>query len=171
MSQWYALRTVTRRETTVAAELAGRGLTFFLPMETTLAGSPPVRHMAPALPGYVFVVCDDGDFANLHGIEDVLGFVRYVREDGAAWPMPLPGDQILELQVRERQGELDSTRAAKAPKYAPRKGERVQITAGTYLGFFAKVLAASGQDRRKLVIEGLEPPRHTTADVRHLSAA
>lgn len=168
---WYAVRTASQRELQVAAGLAERGFTFFLPMQTDWSGSPKVRHMDPLLPGYVFVLCETDDFADLHGIEGIAGFVRYVREDGSAWPAQFPARAILGLQMDERAGAFDRTRNVKPPRYRPRQGERVQITAGTYLGFFAKVLSSPSADRRKLLVEGLEPARHKTLDVAHLVAA
>lgn len=171
MSQWFAIRTATRRERQVAAGLAERGFTFFLPMSTDWSGQPRVKHMEPLLPGYVFVLCEDKHFADLHGVEDVQGFVRYMRDDGLLWPVAFPAMEILRFQADERAGLFDKTRTVKPPKYRPKKGERVQITAGDYYGYFAKVLAAPNKDRRKLMIEGFDPPRHKTLDVAHLVAA
>lgn len=171
MTDWYAIRTASRQERHVAAGLAERGFTFFLPMETEWRGQPRVRNMEPLLPGYVFVLCQANDFADLHGIEHVAGLVRYYREDGLLWPMPFPGREILRFQMDERSGAFDRTQLVKPPRYRPKKGERVQITAGDYYGFFAKVLSSPAQDRRKLLIEGFGKPRHKTLDVAHLVAA
>lgn len=171
MSQWYALRTATRRETVVASGLAERGFAFFLPMETDWQGKPKVRHMSPLLPGYVFVLADSDSFADLHGMEAVQGFVRYMRDDGILWPAEFPARAILGLQMDERNGAFDRTRTVKAPRYQPKKGERVKIKAGPYLGYFARVLSAPSSARRKLLIEGFETPRHKTLDVAHLEAA
>jgi len=172
MTHWHAIRTEPRQERAVAAALAERGFTFFLPMETDWRGKPPVLHMEPVIPGYVFVlVTKDADFAELHELEHVGGFVRYLGDDGVMWPMPLPAAEILRFQCDERAGLFDKTRHVKPPKYRPKKGARVQITGGDYYGFFAKVLAAPSKDRRKLLIEGFDPPRHKTLDVAHLAAA
>lgn len=169
--EWYAIVTDTSQERNVAAALAEHGWVFFLPMETDWRGKPSVRHMSPLLPGYVFVLCEADSFADLHGIEGVRGFVRYMREDGALWPVAFPGRAILGLQMDERAGAFDRTRTVKPPRYAPKKGERVRIKAGAYQGYFAKVLAAPTKDRRKLLIEGFETARHKTLDVAHLEAA
>lgn len=171
MGQWYAIKTAARRERIVAAGLAERGFTFFLPMETTWSGSPQVQNMEPLLPGYVFVCCDERDFADLHGIEGAAGFVRYLRDDGLLWPAEFPSRAILGLQVDERAGLFDRTRTIKPPKYQPKRGTRVRIKAGPYLGFFAKVLSAPSSARRKVMIEGFDPPRHKTLDIDHLEAA
>lgn len=169
--EWFAVCTAPQGETLAAAGLAERGFTFFLPMEMDWRGTPRVRHMAPLLPGYVFVVCTEDDFADLHGIEGIQGLVRYLREDGVSWPLAFPAREILGLQMDERNGAFDRTRVTKAPRYQPKKGNRVRIKAGPYLGFFAKVLAAPSDVRRKVMIEGFDPPRHKTLDVAHLEAA
>lgn len=168
---WYVVCTPPQQENTAAAGLAERGFTFFLPMEIEWRGKPRARHMVPLLPGYVFVVCGPDDFADLHGIEGVSGFVRYVREDGALWPLAFPAREVLRLQMDERNGLFDRTRKTKPPRFEPKKGQRVRIKAGPYLGHFAKVLAAPASIRRKVMIEGFDPPRHKTLDVAHMEAA
>lgn len=167
--EWYAIRVETQHEHTVAALLAERGFPTFVPMMRELRGGQ--IYTGPLMPAYVFVLCEPADFADLHGIEHVVGFVRLIREDGVAWPAAFPGREVLRLQIDERAGLFDLTRSIKAPKYRPKKGARVQIVAGVYQGEFAKVLAAPTQDRRKLLIEGFDPPRHKTLDVAHLVAA
>lgn len=172
MSQWYAIRINASRERQVAASLAERRITFFLPMRTDWAGQPRVRHMSPLLPGYVFVLGDDDTIAVLHEFEDVSGPVRYMRDDGNLWPYVFPLAAVIGLQADERAGLFDYTRSIKPPKYRPKAGARVKIKAGPYLGFFAKVLAATAEDRRRVRIEGdFDSPRHKTLDVAHLEAA
>lgn len=172
MAQWYALRTESRQERAVAAGLAERGLTVFLPMETDWRGQPRVKHMEPILPGYVFVLMTcDNDFAEVHELEHVGGFVRYLGDDQIMWPMPFPTCDILRFQSDERAGLFDKTRNVAPPRYRPKKGSRVQITAGDYYGHFAKVISAPSKDRRKLAIEGFDPPRHKTLEVSQLAAA
>jgi transcription antitermination factor NusG len=168
--EWYAIRTLAQREHQAAAGLAERGFTTFIPMATEWRGKPRQRVNEPVLPGYVFVLCDPDDFADLHGVDGNLGFVRYQREDGAAWPRVFPLGLILELQISERSGVFDNTRTVRY-RYVPRKGEQVKITAGPYYGFVAKVLATPRGDRCKLLIECFGNPRRRTEDVVHLTAA
>jgi transcription antitermination factor NusG len=169
--EWYAVTVLPRRERAVAASIAERHFPIFLPMQTEWRGSG--RHMEPLMPSYVFVLCEPGDFAEIHGIEGVCGFVRYIRDDGIAWPIPLPSIAILGLQIEERAGTYDYTQQVRQPRYKPRKGEQVRITAGDYYGFVATVLATPQGDRCKLMIqhETFEAPRRRTEDVAHLTAA
>lgn len=173
MTHWYALCTEPRRETVVAAGLAEREFPVFLPMQTDWRGQPQQRHMEPLLPGYVFVLCELGDLAELRGIEGVQSLFRYVRGDGNLWPMEFPGRVVLGLQIEERAGTYDLTKLARAPKYRPRKGDAVMIVAGDYYGFLATVLATPQGDRCKLLIQhdSFEAPRNRTEDVAHLTAA
>lgn len=173
MTHWYALCTEPRRETVVAAGLAERSYPFFLPMQTDWRGQPLQRHMEPLLPGYVFVLCELEDLAELRALEGVQSLFRYVRGDGLLWPMEFPGREILGLQIEERSGTYDLTKLVKAPKYRPRKGDAVRIMAGPYFNFVATVLSTPQGDRCKLLIqhETFEAPRNRTEDVAHLAAA
>lgn len=167
---WYAIRARGAQERTAAVTLIECGFTVFLPMGAYWRGSPRVKHHEPLMPGYVFVRCEPEDFADIHGLEGIQGFVRYYREDGAMWPIPLPDREILKVQVEERAGVYDYTRD-KRVRYRPRKGEMVKITAGPYLGFIAKVLATPRGDRAKLLVEGFDAPRNRTEDIRYLTEA
>ena len=173
MSEWYALRTRGGQENVVAAGLAERHFRFFLPMQTDHRGHPPRRHMEPLFPGYVWVLCELTELADLRGIEGVESLFRYIANDGHLWPAEFPARVILGLQIEERAGTYDFTRKVAPPKYRPRKGDRVQITAGDYYGFLATVLATPQGDRCKLLIqhETFEAPRNRTEDVAHLTAA
>ena len=141
MTEWYAIRTETGAERQVGATLAERFYPVFLPMEThwhVEPGRPKERRCVPLLPGYVFILCEPEDFKEIGGMEGMLGFVRYLADDGNLWPIPFPASQILGLQMDERGGAFDSTISF---RYRPKKGERVNITAGPYFNFTAKVLA------------------------------
>jgi transcription antitermination factor NusG len=171
MSEWYALCTGPQQERRVAAGVAEREFSFFLPMETIWADTRRAqRTMRPVFRGYVFVLCDLTDLAALHGIEGVTGLFRYLRDDGLLWPRDFPAGVILGLQIDERAGAFDATRDQK-PQFKPKKGERVKIAAGPYFNFFAKVLATPRGKRVQLLVEGFDKPRHRTEDVEHLSAA
>lgn len=170
MSNWYAVRTVSAKERKVALLLSERGFSIFLPMETDYRGQPRQRHMEPLMPGYVFVLCDWEDFAEIHGVEGASGFVRYMRDDGVAWPAPFPLKAILGLQIEERAGLFDKTRSQKPKRYHPKKGEQVQIIAGPYYQFVAKVLSVNGTTA-KLMIEGFDKPRRKSIDIAHMQAA
>lgn len=171
MSIWYAVRVATGQEREVGASLAERLYPIFLPMLTDWhvePGRPKERRCEPLLPGYLFVLCEEEDFAEIKGVEDVHAFVRYIRDDGNAWPVEFPADVILGLQMDERGGAFDKTLIF---HYRPRKGEMVKITAGPYFNCIAKVIATPRGKRASLLVEGFGSARHRTEDIAHLSAA
>lgn len=171
MSNWYAVCVTTSQEREVGASLAERFYPIFLPMLTDWhvePGRPKERRCEPLLPGYLFVLCEEEDFAEILGIEDVHGFVRYIRDDGNAWPIAFPASDILGLQMDERGGAFDKTLIF---RYRPRKGERVKITAGPYFNCIAKVIATPKGKRASLLVEGFGADRHRTEDIAHLAAA
>ena len=84
-------------------------------------------------------------------------------------PFPFPTGTIIALQAQERAGEFDYTKH-KRITFRPRKGERVQIKAGTWQGFIGEVLAAPSSKRAKVRIEG-PYGRTETLDIAHLAAA
>lgn len=170
MSQWYAIRSATRREWSALAGLKERKFTVFMPCETIWRRTKWTKGKdeRPRFPGYMFVLCDPDDFADLLGIEAVHQFVRYM-VDGEMVPMPIPLGAVIELQADERAGKYDATRNTKV-RYVPEKGERVKITAGPWSGFFANVLATPVKGRAKLLAEGRFGAK-VTLDVAHLTAA
>lgn len=170
MSEWYAVRTAPRQERSAAAILAERDFTVFLPMATEWSGTPRAKNHEPLMPGYLFVLCEQEDFGDIHGLEGIQGFVRYLRYDGAFWPFPFPQSEILRVQIEERAGVYDYTRD-KRIRYRPRKGEVVKIGSGPYFGYLAKVLATPRGQRCKLLIEAFGGKRHRTEDIAHLTAA
>lgn len=173
MTQWYAVRTATRRERVALAGLEARGLTCFLPMAKHWSrlqrGPQPQKVERPVIPGYLFVLCDPEDFRLILDSEAVSAFVEATGSDGVDFPMPFPLKDVLQLQVEEASGAYDFTRAVKV-RYRPRKGDRVKVIAGPYLRFFAKVLSTPKGDRVHVMMEGPQP-RGQTLNANHIEAA
>lgn len=158
MSQWYAVRSATCRENAAAEALEEAGITVFLPLEAswgTRAGKPgKSRVERPLLRGYLFVLIDlvteEDQVLAVHGVHSFLG---YTDEVGDNRPLPVPLPLIIEIQSHERAGRYDKTLYFK-PKYDPRKGDRVKITAGPWLNFFGKVLVTPRKQRAHVMVEG-----------------
>ncbi len=171
-SQWFALRTASRRETAAHNGLVEQGFTVFLPHETHIrqtSRTPRERVSSPLFPGYLFVLCGARDFPAILEIEAVSQFVKKTRADGETEPVAFPACAILGLQIEERSGLFDRTRKVKLP-YRPRKDEKVRITAGTWMGYIAKVLSTPGGERAHVMVEG-PFGRGVVVDVVRLSAA
>src|SRR5260370_182762 len=125
-SQWFAIRSATRRENSAHDGLVEQGFTVFLPCETRWSQNrwTKVKVERPLFPGYMFVLCAPCDFPDILAIEGVHQFVRYMVGDELA-PMPIPTAAIIEIQANERRGAFDATRTYKPP-YRPKKGDRVK---------------------------------------------
>lgn len=171
VSQWYAVRTATRREQAAADGLEEQGFTVFLPMETKWrrTGIEKAKAQSPLMPGYLFVLCSAYQLRAVTAVDGVHQVVSGVRENGDPMPLPIPVAAIIELQASERAGVYDYT-IGKRIKYEPRKGAKVKITAGPWQSFIAKVLSTPRGSRVHVMTEG-PYGRGMTLDVAHLSAA
>lgn len=171
MSQWYAIRTATRRERPALASLTEQGFAAFLPCETRWNCDRLGKDLAysPVYPGYLFAMLKPGDFERVAKLDHIYDLVRYTDNSGDAAPMPIPMAAIIEIQASERAGRYDRT-LTRRREYRPRKDERVQVTAGPWLGFIAKVLSTPRGQRAQLMIEG-PFGRGVTLDVAHLRVA
>jgi transcription antitermination factor NusG len=170
MSSWYAVRSATRMETKALAGLAEQGFAVFLPCETVerLLGGAKEYVSRPLFPGYLFILCDPDAFRQILEVEGVHQFVRFGTGENLQ-PFPFPTSEIIELQAQERAGEFDRTRTKKAP-YRPRKGDKVQVTAGPWQTYIGRVLNTPTKDRVLVKIEG-PFGKGKTLDVAHLKAA
>lgn len=170
MSHWYAIRVMTRREKTAMAGLAEQGFAVFMPCETVMRKicryQEPVNR--PLFPGYLFVLCTSDHFAQIRETVGVQQFVRYF-VGGEQTPVAFPFAAVIEMQTAERAGHYDRTRTRPAV-YHPRKGDKVQITAGPWMAFVGKVLDTPTSRRAKVMIEG-PFGKGQDIDVGHLRAA
>lgn len=155
LSQWYCVRTMVQREAGAQKELQERGHATFCPMEIYIKQTSRNRDEAsrPLFPGYVFVLSRESDFAEILKLDRVQQFVRYQRSDGASRPMPFPLAAILGMQAEEREGHYRRARKAKV-SYRPRKGDKVRVNGGTWMLYTARVLAAPGAKRAKVMLDG-----------------
>ncbi|WP_165842919.1 transcription termination/antitermination protein NusG [Phenylobacterium deserti] len=154
-SAWYAVRTATRRERKALQSLNEFGFTAFLPCETRWTHDRNGKDVAysPLFPGYLFVLIRPSEIHDVLEIDGVHDFVRCIDGSGEAAPMPIPAKAILTIQAEERAGAYDRTKS-KRRVYRPRKGDRVMVEAGTWLGFIGKVLATPRGERAHVMLEG-----------------
>jgi transcription antitermination factor NusG len=169
-SQWFAVRSATRRETAAHDGLVEQGFTVFLPCETRWSQNRwnKVKIDRPLFRGYMFVLCAPEDFHQILDIEGVHQFVRYMANEIMV-PMPIPTAAVIEIQANERRGAFDATRVY-TPPYRPKKGDRVRVTSGPWQAFIGKLLSTPTKDRAHVMIEGPHG-RGVTLNVAHLSAA
>lgn len=170
MSTWYAVRSATRQESRAMRSLVEQGRPVFLPCETRMRrlGGSLEAVSRPLFAGYLFVLCDECDFPDVLEADGVHQFLRYGSGDDLK-PFPFPASEILKLQISERAGEFDYTRAERI-SYRPRRGDRVKVTAGPWQTFCGQVIQAPSAKRAKVKLEG--PYGNTqTLDIAHLAAA
>jgi transcriptional antiterminator RfaH len=140
---WYALRTRSNFEFTVAAILADRFETFlpFFVRRHRLHGKLTPRR-SPLFPGYVFVFADsDRDRACLLSIRGVVAMI------GGRRPEAIPAAVIENLRIAAADPE------AIAPA-APLEGELVTIARGPLAGLTGVMERAKkgGQGGRRLIV-------------------
>lgn len=169
---WYVVRSATRMEAQANQDLLDLGFTVFLPVEVRwthpLRSLKRVKVSRPLLPGYMFVLARECDLGVVGGAEHVHAVVSIPTEAGPR-AMAVPMHQVTALQAEVRDGDHDHTLIKRAP-YRPGKGDRVKIVAGTWMTFFARVLATPKGERAQVMIEGPHG-RGASVIVKHLSAA
>lgn len=173
ISQWYAVRTATRREKHAAEALAENDVTVFLPLTARWGmrsyALTKTRVETPLMPGYLFVLIGPDDLRRVLDVDGVHAFVGYIDETGGTRAFPIPQAAIIEIQADERAGRYDQTLYLK-PKYNPRAGDKVKIIAGPWLNFIGKVIATPKGERAHVMIEGPHG-RGATIPSKHLSPA
>src|SRR5712692_2752675 len=139
-ASWYAAYTCPRHEKSVAEQLTGRGVEFYLPLYETVSRwkDRRVRLSLPLFPGYVFVRIPLCERLRVLGVPSV---VRLVGFNGR--PAPLPEEEIESL----RNG-LSTLRAEPHPFL--KAGRRVRIVQGPLQGLEGVLLRRKG--RYRLVI-------------------
>jgi len=140
MSQasWYAAYTCPRHEKSVAEQLTGRGVEFYLPLYETVSRwkDRRVRLSLPLFPGYVFVRIPLRERLRVLGVPSVVCLVGF---NGR--PAPLPEEEIEKL----RNGLCTSLRAEPHPYL--NVGRRVRIIRGPLEGFEGVLLRRRSQFR------------------------
>ena len=159
-SGWFAVRCNPQRQFIAARKLELAGISVFLPIETRWGNRRGslgrCRVTRPLICGYLFVLIDLADERRVLDAADsgdLHGFLGYAGEDGVTRPLPIPFRMITDLQLDDYRGVFDETRYAR-PVYRPKKGDRAKVTSGTWMGFFAKVLATPKKDRVHVMMEG-----------------
>jgi transcription antitermination factor NusG len=171
VSIWYCVRSATRQETKTLARLTEKGYAVFLPCETVQRrlGGADERVHRPLFPGYMFILCEPDNHPEILEMEGVHQFVRVGTGENLR-PFPWPSSVIIGLQAQERAGDFDRTRAKPPPAYKPRKGDKVQVTAGHWHSYIGTVLNTPTKARALVKIEG-PFGKGVTLDVAHLKAA
>ena len=166
---WYVLHTRSRFETKVYDGLVKKSKTVFLPKMLVQSRRRDRKQMIriPLFPGYIFVHSDMTAEDRLDILKTV-GVVRFI--GNRSIPIPVADDTIasLKIMVAAEQGILTGQRM--------KKGERVVVVRGPFIGVTGYFLSYRGKDRVVVHIDALgqyaavevdaadiEPARHLTA--------
>jgi len=136
---WFAVRTLSRHEKKVAAQLSENGIRYFLPMATGKHKWSDREKMvlAPLFPGYVFVRIVPTAEARVAVLRN-SGVASFVMQAGA--PAAIPAEQIEGVRM------LVEARKPCAQHEYIAAGQRVRVRGGSMSGIEG-VLVASNKGR------------------------
>jgi transcription antitermination factor NusG len=147
-AEWFAVETKHRFERKVAAQLAQKGFSVFLPMLTEYhRWTDRLKAITvPLFPGYAFVHLDqsrDSCRAVLH----TTGLIRFVSFGGVAASVPRKQVEDLQLLIRQRS----------SLSFHPflQVGERVRIRGGCLDGLEG-ILEQRGKDKLVISIQSIQ---------------
>jgi len=140
---WFAVRTRSRHEKSVARQLEERGITAFLPLVTQLRRWSDRRKLVqfPLFPGYTFVRLSYEPPVRL-AVLQTEGVVHFVGTHGHG--IPIPDEQIESIQTLLRNDVL-----IESHPYL-KIGQRVRLRGGSLEGMEGILVARKGH--RMLVI-------------------
>lgn len=152
MSNWYLLRTATRREKDACASLEELGVEHFLPVETVLRKLN--REEGPydraLFPGYLFAWISDIDFPAAVRVFGVHGPVLKTNEAGERVPRRIPSALVAALQAAQARGDFDRTKVE--PVKQLESGDVVHVSAGPFAEKVGAIIELRGKDRLALLL-------------------
>jgi transcriptional antiterminator RfaH len=157
---WYAVQAAARAEWIAMRELAGLGMSAFLPHVRGKRAhrGRMIATSDPLFPGYLFVRIGDGGFEGVRQADGVIGIVR-VAERFAV----LPEAVIEALKGRcDVSGCLLVAPAAAASAFTWAVGEVVRLTGGPFCGFQGAIAAVDKSDRVSVHIDIFGRPTPVT---------
>ncbi len=148
-SSWFAVQTKPRHEKRVAAELAEKGITVFLPLVSALHQWTDRRREVtlPLFTNYTFVRID-GERNPRVSVLRTNGVVGFVGMQGR--PVPIPDEQINAVQTILREGIPFSLHPFL------NVGRKVRIRGGCLDGIQGIILAVNGDQSLIVSIESIQ---------------
>jgi len=145
---WYAVHTKSRFENVVNEGLAKKSLEAFLPKVLVQSKRRDRKTMirVPLFPGYLFVRTDLNPYEQLEILKTVGG-VRFI--GNRQGPVPVPGDDITSLKIMINSDQPVAT----GDRF--RKGDRVIVVRGPFMGVTGTFSRYRGQGRVIVNIEAL----------------
>jgi transcription termination/antitermination protein NusG len=147
-SRWLIIRAATRMEKRAIKSLKELGLYAWTPMRTVWdqrAKERGATKQMAALPGYVFVLVDEGRrLDDVVAADGVHGFFWTTTAAGKK-PASAPDKDVIKFIEAEASGALDETKPK--PKREFSKGQKLRITEGPWTGWVGEVIEARGEDK------------------------
>lgn len=154
MTEWYAIRTATRREYDANQCLYEARVPFYVPSDThdRKLGGELQTIVRPRYPGYGFVQCELEDLAEVMDVRFVHDVLRYVDRHGLPRPLPVPSEVVSQIFAAQWAGLFDR----RSVNYIPARGDKVKLSGGRWaaLGYVYDVTSVSSDKRRALLSHG-----------------
>jgi transcription antitermination factor NusG len=160
--RWYAVYTWARHEKKVAQHFEVRGITYFLPLYTSLHkwNKKTAKVSAPLFPGYIFVQSLQHTRYNPLSVPGVVHFVGTVKA-----PTEIPAEEMELLQ----KAILTGFQVEPYPYLAP--GNRVRIVTGPMSGITGTIQRTSAGCRVIISVDMIMRSVAVEVDAASLTAA
>ena len=147
--QWYAVRTRSRHEKTVAKQFEGLEIEYFLPLVTQMHKwvTGPRQVDLPLFPGYAFVRLVYSPDQRMRVLR-THGVVDFVGTQGRGTPIPEKQIEDVKLLLSNKIEFKDSA--------ALRVGQKVRVRGGSIDGVEGVLVARRGQRRLVIFIEPIQ---------------
>ena len=148
---WFVLSSFDAPETVTLLRRAG--YIAYCPHEriTRRRGRKVQDITRPIYPGYLFIHCEPTQLGAALIVGQAYDFIRYTDATGVRCPLRLADNVLAPIVLAEAFNALDFTDKT-PPAYRPAKGDRVKLTSGKFVGYFARIMAVS-KNRAKLEVE------------------
>jgi transcription antitermination factor NusG len=159
---WYAIYTNPRAEKKAHAELVGKGIDSYLPLQRTLRQWSDRKKWVeePLFRSYLFVYIDQRRYFD---VLNTPGVVRYISFEGKAVPVPQKQIDAIRYYLSDTESLTDSHAL---PELAP--GSTVEIIRGPLKGLTGQLVDHLGHKRVRIEIDALGQYLNLTISQRDL---
>lgn len=147
VKKWYLVYAKPRQERVARTNLERQGYETYLPLsrETKRRHGRAAEVVAPLFPRYLFIHLDSqtDDWGPIRSTLGVVSLVRFAYQ-----PAQIPDDLVATLRARE-----DTEGLVAIPRDVFKRGGRVRITDGSFMGYEGIFLAPTGRDRVVILLD------------------
>lgn len=147
VKKWYLVYAKPRQEQVARTNLERQGYETYLPLsrETKRRRGKATEVITPLFPRYLFIHLDSqtDDWGPIRSTLGVVSLVRFAHQ-----PAQVPDDLVAALRARE-----DTEGLVAVPRDVFKRGGRVRITDGSFMGYEGIFLAPTGRDRVVILLD------------------